>query len=106
MTFILYWITLCNAAYFSITSDDSKLASLQLVKPKFGDQKKLVYRLGTEGEYIHIVIFSNCIISLNGEPLMTYKYEDHSFEIYTGFSTSAGIKITDPENKFYYRNLS
>ena len=37
---------------------------------------------------------------------MTYKYEDHSFEIYTGFSTTAGIKITDPENKFYYRNLS
>lgn len=47
---LLYLIELVAATYFSITSDDGKLASVQLVRPKFGDQKKLVYRLGTEGE--------------------------------------------------------
>lgn len=37
---------------------------------------------------------------------MTYTYEDHSLTTMIGFSTSDGIKIIDPENKFYFRNLS
>lgn len=43
------------------------------------------------------------MISLNGEPLFTFK--NNTFEMYNGFSTSDGIKIVDPENKFYFRDL-
>ncbi|CAD8056171.1 unnamed protein product [Paramecium sonneborni] len=94
---LIFFIQIISATYLSIISEDSKLASIQIIQPKSGNTKRLVYRLGTEDD--------QCIISVNGEPLFTYKIQDHEFEILTGFSTSDGVKIVDPENKFYFRDL-
>lgn len=47
---LIFLLQIISATYLSIISEDSKLASIQIIQPKSGNTKRLVYRFGTEEE--------------------------------------------------------